>query len=181
LVYRADQLKGARSAGLQGQSASPEALDALLRGSGFRAQRDPSGAVVIVPAAPRSTAPVPAPAARGAGQAPPAAAADSPVTDLATVQVTGSRIPRTQVEGPSPITVITADQISAQGFTNMPEVMRSMTQNNGSTQSPQSISNSDFTPGAQQVDLRGLGPNHTLVLVNGRRLADFPLPMDGGI
>src|SRR5690606_9661227 len=44
-----------------------------------------------------------------------------------------------------------------------------------------SISNSDFTPGAQQVDLRGLGPNHTLVLVNGRRLADFPLSMDGGV
>src|SRR3546814_10109315 len=63
----------------------------------------------------------------------------------------------------------------------MPEVMRSMTQNNGATQSPQSISNSDFTPGAQQVDLRGLCPNHTLVLVNGRRLADFPLPMDGGV
>src|SRR3546814_9533828 len=76
------------------------------------------------------------------------------------------------IEGPSPISVITAEQISASGFTDMPEVMRSMTQNNGATQSPQSISNSDFTPGAQQVDLRGLGPNHTLVLVNGRRLAD---------
>src|SRR3546814_192542 len=101
-------------------------------------------------------------------------------SDLA-VQVTGSRIPRAQIEGPSPISVITAEQISASGFTNMPEVMRSMTQNNGATQSPQSISNSDFTPGAQQVDLRGLGPNHTLVLVNGRRLADFPLPMDGGV
>src|SRR3546814_1108981 len=101
-------------------------------------------------------------------------------SDLA-VQVTGSRIPRAQIEGPSPISVITAEQISASGFTNMSEVMRSMTQNNGATQSPQSISNSDFAPGAQQVDLRGLGPNHTLVLVNGRRLADFPLPMDGGV
>src|SRR3546814_8462627 len=73
-------------------------------------------------------------------------------TELQAVQVTGSRIPRAQIEGPSPISVITAEQISASGFTNMPEVMRSMTQNNGATQSPQSISNSDFTPGAQQVD-----------------------------
>src|SRR5690606_18614317 len=91
LVYRADQLKGARSAGLQGQ-ATPQALDALLRGSGFRAQRDPSGAVVIVPSATQSPAPapVPAPAARGAAQQPPAAAADNPVTNLETVQVTGS-------------------------------------------------------------------------------------------
>ena len=41
------------------------------------------------------------------------------------------------------------------------------------------IRGDDFTPGAQQVDLRGLGPNHTLVLVNGRRIADFPLPLEG--
>lgn len=51
LVYRADQLKGARSTGLSGQAASPQSLDALLKGSGFRAQRDASGAVLIVPAA----------------------------------------------------------------------------------------------------------------------------------
>ena len=49
LVYRADQLKGARTPGVQGQAASPQALDALLKGSGYRAQRDASGAVVIVP------------------------------------------------------------------------------------------------------------------------------------
>jgi hypothetical protein len=49
LVYRADQLKGARSAGLSGQAASPQSLDALLKGSGFRAQRDASGAMLIVP------------------------------------------------------------------------------------------------------------------------------------
>ena len=54
-----------------------------------------------------------------------------------------------------------------------------MTQNSGETQSPQSGSSADFTPGAQKVDLRGLGPNHTLVLINGRRIADFPLPYIG--
>ena len=61
LVYRADQLKGARSGGLKGQPASPQALNALLKGSGFHAQRDESGAVLIVPqAAPRPTSPAPA-------------------------------------------------------------------------------------------------------------------------
>ncbi len=29
------------------------------------------------------------------------------------------------------------------------------------------------------MDLRGLGPNHTLVLVNCRRIADFPMPLKG--
>ncbi|WP_422509939.1 TonB-dependent receptor plug domain-containing protein [Stenotrophomonas sp. GZD-301] len=101
------------------------------------------------------------------------------VQQLDTVQVTGSRIPRAQVEGPAPVTVITAEQIQASGFTSVPDVLRSMTQNGGETQSQQSASGADFSPGAQQVDLRGLGPNHTLVLVNGRRIADFPMPFQG--
>ena len=177
LVYRADQLKGARSAGLSGQAASPQSLDALLKGSGFRAQRDASGAMLIVPtgAAAKPAAPTrPAPQAR-----PAQAAADAPVTNMQAVQVTGSRIPRTQVEGPAPVTMITAQDIRASGFTSVPEVMQSLTQNGGETQSQQSAGGADFSPGAQQVDLRGLGPNHTLVLVNGRRIADFPLPFGG--
>lgn len=98
---------------------------------------------------------------------------------LDTVQVTGSRIPRAQVEGPAPVTVVTAEQIKSAGFTSVPDVLRAMTQNGGETQSQQSSSGADFSPGAQQVDLRGLGPNHTLVLVNGRRIADFPMPFKG--
>ena len=114
-------------------------------------------------------------AASAAAQAP----ASSSVKQLDSVQVTGSRIPRAQVEGPAPITVINAEQIRASGFTTVPDVLRAMTQNGGETQSQQSSSGADFSPGAQQVDLRGLGPNHTLVLVNGRRMADFPMPFKG--
>ncbi len=100
-------------------------------------------------------------------------------TTLDVVTVTGSRIPRAQVEGPAPITVVTAEEIKAGGFGSIPDVLRSITQNGGETQSQQSSSGADFSPGAQQVDLRGLGPNHTLVLVNGRRIADFPMPFKG--
>ena len=111
------------------------------------------------------------------------AAAQSPgsssVQQLDAVQVTGSRIPRAQLEGPAPITVINAEEIRSSGFTTVPDVLRAMTQNGGETQSQQSSSGADFSPGAQQVDLRGLGPNHTLVLVNGRRIADFPMPFQG--
>jgi len=95
------------------------------------------------------------------------------------IVVTGSRIPRVSQEGPAPVTVITADTIRANGYTSVPDILRAVTQNGGETQSQQSFSGASFTPGAQQVDLRGLGPNHTLVLVNGRRIADFPLPFQG--
>ncbi|MBK9433374.1 MAG: TonB-dependent receptor [Sphingomonadales bacterium] len=97
----------------------------------------------------------------------------------AEIIVTGSRIPTIRDQGPSPVTTIDADTIRANGYTSVPELLAAMTQNSGETQSPQSGSSADFTPGAQQVDLRGLGPNHTLVLINGRRIADFPLPYIG--
>ncbi len=121
-----------------------------------------------------------------AALAAPAHAQDLPGTGMGVdsipddeIVVTGSRIPTIRDEGPSPVTVIDSDTIRANGYTNVPELLAAVTQNSGATQSPQSGSSADFTPGAQQVDLRGLGPNHTLVLVNGRRIADFPLPYIG--
>ncbi|QNH10881.1 TonB-dependent receptor [Xanthomonas sp. SI] len=174
LIYRADQLDGARSAGAHGQLDTAQALQRVLHGSGFVAQRDASGAWLV-----RRQEPAPAPRAQPVRAALPAAAPAEPVAELQTLQVTGSRIPRAQLEGPAPISVISAEQIKANGFTSVPDVLRAMTQNGGETQSPQSASGADFSPGAQQVDLRGLGPNHTLVLVNGRRIADFPMPFKG--
>ena len=123
----------------------------------------------------------------GTAQAQEAAAPDLVTQDSAPdesapagdIVVTGSRIPTSLTEGPSPVTVIDADTIRSNGYTSVPELLAAVTQNSGETQSPQSGSSADFTPGAQQVDLRGLGPNHTLVLINGRRIADFPLPYIG--
>ena len=178
LIYRADQLRGARTRGVQGNLPADAALDRLLKDTGYVPKRDASGAVIIVKgqqhaqAAPRPAAPPP----------PPPAAEPEPVepetTELQTVQVTGSRIPRAQIEGPAPVTVMTAEQIAATGLTSVPDVLRSLSQNSGSVQGQQNTTNAQSTPGAQAVDLRGLGPNHTLVLVNGRRIADFPLPLN---
>lgn len=176
-IYRADQLRGVRTRGVRGNLPSDAALDRLLQGTGYTTHRDASGAVVIVKAVTRTQA-----APRQA--APPADDADMEpeppeATELEAVQVTGSRIPRAQIEGPAPITIITAEEIEANGFTSVPDVLRSVTQNGGATQSQQSFSGSSFTPGAEQVDLRGLGPSKTLVLVNGRRIANFPMPFVG--
>lgn len=179
-IYQADQLKGLRTSGVHGMLSADAALNQLLQGSGFSVRRDTSGAAVIVkhgnptPAS-RSAAPTTAPATGNH----PAAAAPQATTELEAVQVTGSRIPRAQLEGPAPVTVITANDIKASGFASVPDVMRAITQNSGETQSQQSSSGADFSPGAEEVDLRGLGPNHTLVLVNGRRIADFPMPFKG--
>ena len=106
-----------------------------------------------------------------------APADDTSAQKLETIEVTGSRIPRAQVEGPAPIVTISAQDIKNNGFATVADVMTSLTQNLGDVDNNQ-ITNG-FSPGAQAVDLRGLGPNHTLVLVNGRRIADYPQSYGG--
>ena len=96
-----------------------------------------------------------------------------------TVTVLGSRIKRINKEGPAPVTVITSEAIKAGGYASVPDVLKSVTQNGGATLSEQDYGGGIMTPGAAQVDLRGLGPNHTLVMVNGKRVADFPMPYNG--
>jgi len=170
-IYDANQLRGVRTAGVHGTLATGDALNQLLRGSGFAVKQDGSGAMVIVKSA---TPP------RAAEQSPPPLAptgAAAPSQTLQQVVVTGSRIPRAQIEGPAPVVTITAQDIRERGFASVPDIMTSLTQNLGALDNNQSTDG--FSPGAQAVDLRGLGPNHTLVLVNGRRIADYPQSYDG--
>lgn len=106
-----------------------------------------------------------------------AAASDTPSQKLETIEVTGSRIPRAQVEGPAPVVTITAQDIKRNGFADVADIMTSLSQNLGALDNNQYTGG--FSVGAQAVDLRGLGPNHTLVLINGRRIADWPQSYGG--
>jgi len=103
------------------------------------------------------------------------AAAATPVS----VVVTGSRIPRAGLEGPSAVTVIKGEDITRQGYKNVFEALNNQVQNSGFTQGADF--GNTFTPSANTISLRGLGPNHTLILLNGRRLADFPVAYDGTV
>ncbi|WP_374601500.1 TonB-dependent receptor plug domain-containing protein [Arenimonas sp.] len=98
-------------------------------------------------------------------------------TQLDTVEVVGSRIKRAEIEGPSPVTVITAAQIEAEGFNTVYDALNTLTQTTGSIQNE--LTQSGFTPNAQVLNLRGLGPGRVLTLINGRRAADYPLPYNG--
>lgn len=125
---------------------------------------------------------LPALAASASALAAESAPADRPAsatTDLEQVVVTGSRIPRASLEGPSPVTVISKEDIDAQGYRSAFDAVSALTQNTGSVQG-EDFGNT-FTPAANTINLRGFGPNHTLVLVNGRRLADYPLAYEGSV
>ena len=104
------------------------------------------------------------------------AAQDTP-TDVDGVVVTGSRIKRAEIEGPSPVTIISAAQIEREGFNTVYDALTTLTQASGSTQNE--LFQGGFTPNASVINLRGLGPGRTLLLINGRRAADYPLPYNG--
>lgn len=107
-----------------------------------------------------------------------APAAPAAQQELDRVIVTGSRIKRAEVEGPSPVTVISSQQIEREGFTTVFDALETLTQNGGVTQNELN-SAGGFTPNGSPVNLRGLGPGRTLLLVNGRRAADYPFPYNG--
>src|SRR5271163_3629468 len=81
------------------------------------------------------------------------------------VVVTGSRIPTAVGEVTPDITVITSKDIEDRGFKNAFDALNSLTQNTGFTQGADY--GNTFTPAANTISLRGLGPNHTLVLIDG--------------
>lgn len=90
------------------------------------------------------------------------------------IVVTGSRIKRAEVEGPAPVTIVTAEQIEKEGFATVYDALNSLSQFTGSVQNE--LNQGGFTPNASFLNLRGLGPGYQLVLINGRRTADYPLP-----
>jgi outer membrane receptor protein involved in Fe transport len=96
------------------------------------------------------------------------------------IVVTGSRIPRSTIEGPAPVEIVTGAQIKAEGFTTLWEFLNSIPEI-----APPSGGNRISTWGntsvnARPVNLRNLGPDHSLLLIDGHRVTDYPMPGNGG-
>lgn len=86
------------------------------------------------------------------------------------VEVTGSAIPRASAEGALPVTVISREDIERTGATTAEQLVAMIPSNFGGSVGSQNIG---YTGGASTANLRGLGEKYTLVLLNGRRVADF--------
>ncbi|MCF8706845.1 TonB-dependent receptor domain-containing protein [Rhizorhapis sp. SPR117] len=90
--------------------------------------------------------------------------------------VTGSRIPQPNLEAPAPLTVVSAEDIKAQGTTRVEDLLNSLP----AVFASQASSLSNGADGTASVDLRGMGSSRTLTLVNGRRLLPGdPSPTSG--
>lgn len=101
-----------------------------------------------------------------------AVAQDAPATPQR-VEITGSHIKRVDAETTSPVQVLRREDIARTGASNVRELLESISSVTGSL-SDLGGSNS-FSPGASSASLRNLGKQSTLVLLNFRRVAPYPL------
>lgn len=84
------------------------------------------------------------------------------------VEVTGSRIKRVDAETTQPVAVVTRADIEKSGLTNVFDILNSITSSDGSGLST-TTTQTNGSDGSQQISLRGLGADRTLVLVDGKR------------
>jgi iron complex outermembrane receptor protein len=105
-------------------------------------------------------------------------AADSATaTQVQRVEITGSNIRRVDAETPSPVQVISADDLKKSGYTSVVQVLQNITANGQGTLSQGNTV--AFAAGASGISLRGLNTSATLVLIDGHRMAPNALSDDG--
>lgn len=99
-------------------------------------------------------------------------AADDAQPKATKVKVTGSSIKGVAAQSASPITILKGDDLAKQGVTTAEEVLTKVSSNQAGFSISQNVGASN-TEGSS-ANLRGLGTDKTLVLINGRRLAYSP-------
>jgi iron complex outermembrane recepter protein len=83
------------------------------------------------------------------------------------IEITGSRIKRTDMEGANPVTTITAEDIGKMSVTSVGDLLQNLSSSAGAAVNTQTNNGGDSTT---RFSLRGLGASRTLVLLNGRRI-----------
>ena len=106
------------------------------------------------------------------------AVAQEEVAKVERIEVTGSRIQRQDMETASPVTVIDAAAIRVEGFTSVDQLLQAQTSMAGAAVGATTNNGAD---GVAQVDLRGMGAQRTLVLLNGRRMVNSGSGADSAV
>lgn len=91
-----------------------------------------------------------------------------PEADADIITVTGSRIARPDLDAPSPVTTVTAEQFNLTGTVTVETLLNELPQLiPGNTR----VSNNQGGESFSTLDLRGLGPQRTLILIDGERVS----------
>ncbi|XHS78095.1 TonB-dependent receptor [Burkholderiaceae bacterium UC74_6] len=105
---------------------------------------------------------------------------EAPTAKLERVEVTGSSIKRPLSDGALSVQIITKQDMQKAGLTTAAEVMATVTASSNNLTDGVSIGTGGYKDqmGFNSANLRGLGTSSTLVLLNGRRMANFASPGD---
>jgi outer membrane receptor protein involved in Fe transport len=101
----------------------------------------------------------------------PAGAAEAAEATLEEVKVTGTRVVRDGYEAPTPVSVVTAEELESFASTNIADVLKTLPAIVGST-APETmqVNASSGNSGINALNLRSIGSGRTLTLVNGQRI-----------
>ncbi|WP_241228665.1 STN domain-containing protein, partial [Sphingomonas koreensis] len=167
IVFLPSAARGRVAPALNGTYTAAEALRRLLSGSELAFTVTAGGSYVVTArAAERSVRR--APVAAKPPPAPPSPPRERP-EEVQDVVVTGSRIDLLGFEAPTPTSHVTRPDLETGGRANVAAALNDLPQFRG-TISPQT-SGTNTSAGMAPVDLRGLGINRTLVLLDGRRFS----------
>jgi iron complex outermembrane receptor protein len=169
LVFPQAQVVDIRTGPLRGDYSVAEGLARMLAGTRLTYQQTGERTIAIVDrgAAPGTsqTAQL-AQSGEGAQEEEVAAPRPGEVVEIEKMVVTGSRLQRTEFEGPSSVTLITREEIDRSGYSTVRELLNTVPQ--GATSRDESGAGAFL--GASTIQLRGLSQGSTLILINGRRV-----------
>ena len=113
----------------------------------------------------------------------PDGSSDAKVDMLEKFTVTGSNIPSSLTSGEAgalPVISIGRNEIEKTGYSSAADLLQKITVSNGGAV-PIANNGTGFTPAAASISLHGLGPEATLVLINGHRVANYPIGNGGQV
>lgn len=187
ILFPSQLVAGRMAPAIHGQFTVREALERLLAGTGLEARQARPGVFALrlrrVEAAQNHVSSSSAPPAQKTIEPPaPAVAADSQEITALEEVVVGSHI-RGVKDGPSPVIVLSREDIDRGGYATVADALTSLPQAfGGTTADDVALAGADPTNTnsglSTAVNLRGLGADATLVLINGRRMAGAGLMGD---
>lgn len=169
IVYDPALVAGRTTHGLSGRFTPAEALKQLLAGTGL-GWNTVNATTFVLHGVAAPPAPVTPPAITMVEEKP---------RTLTGVTVSGSLIGNADIQTATPTFTITAADIRARAFNSVAEALQNSVLATGAVQGPQAPGS--FTQGAQPVSLFGLGPQFTLILLDGKPLANFGRLYNGTI
>lgn len=175
LIYTDAAIRDLRAPPVRGRMTARQTLDRLLNGTGYVYRFVNANTVRVLRAdqADAIQAAAVGPAVYGmagvaTGLAPQSLPATQEAPPASDIVVTGSRIRRDSIDTPTPVVGVTAEEFEEAGATELSELLSDLPAVS-STINESTVAGNVQNSGLSAIQLRNLGDNRTLVLIDGRR------------